>query len=157
MTHELHSISARHATGGEIPNVLPRLSPDELNVTQSVNNTGNVRVFPTSPHFLLLSSSLADISGLAVQMFEKFSMSDIDSAGRGGEYTVQAGFGWTNGVALWIASNYGDQLVAPICPNLTEEAATQANNNNKSGAITSGVSFSSFSGALIISVAVFLM
>lgn len=33
----------RHATGGEIPNLLPRLSPEELNVTLSVNNTGNVR------------------------------------------------------------------------------------------------------------------
>lgn len=31
------------ATGGSIPGVLPRLSDQELNVTQSVNNTGNVR------------------------------------------------------------------------------------------------------------------
>jgi alpha,alpha-trehalase len=66
-------------------------------------------------------------------MFEKFSTLDIDSAGRGGEYTVQvsaqihvalcscdtvnkAGFGWTNGVVLWIASNYGQTLVSPQCP-----------------------------------------
>ena len=69
-------------------------------------------------------------------MFEKFSMSDIDSAGRGGEYTVQAGFGWTNGVALWITSHYGSQLVAPICPNLTEQAATGANNNNNNKAVS---------------------
>ncbi|KAJ7786712.1 glycoside hydrolase family 37 protein [Mycena olivaceomarginata] len=68
-----------HATGGQIPGLLPRLSDAELNVTQSTTNTGN--------------------------MFEKFSMSDIDSAGRGGEYTVQAGFG-----------NYGGALVAPECP-----------------------------------------
>ena len=32
----------RQATGGSIPNVLPRLSDQELNVTQSVTNTGNV-------------------------------------------------------------------------------------------------------------------
>ncbi|KAJ3485392.1 hypothetical protein NLI96_g4987 [Meripilus lineatus] len=87
-----------HATGGELPGVLPRLSPDQLNITQSVNNTGN--------------------------MFEKFSISDIDSAGRGGEYTVQAGFGWTNGVALWIASTYGNSLVAPVCPVLSDVAAS---------------------------------
>ena len=31
-------------------------------------------------------------------MFEKFSIRDVDSGGRGGEYPVQAGFGWTNGV-----------------------------------------------------------
>ena len=38
-----------HATGGEIQGLLPRLSDQELNVTQSVNNTGNVSVdsFPT--------------------------------------------------------------------------------------------------------------
>ncbi|KXN82841.1 Trehalase [Leucoagaricus sp. SymC.cos] len=81
-----------HATGGSIEGILPRLSDAELNVTQSINNNGN--------------------------MFEKFSSIDVDSAGRGGEYTVQAGFGWTNGLVLWIASNYGDQLNAPQCPSL---------------------------------------
>ena len=34
----------RLATGGSIPNLLPRLSDAELNVTQSINNTGNVSV-----------------------------------------------------------------------------------------------------------------
>lgn len=33
----------RHATGGSIPSLLPRLSDAELQVTQSQNNTGNVR------------------------------------------------------------------------------------------------------------------
>src|SRR5690349_296972 len=70
-------------------------------------------------------------------MFEKFSVLDVDSAGRGGEYTVQvrpfnmtsmpcsngfpstqAGFGWTNGLLLWVAENYGSQLNAPQCPDL---------------------------------------
>ena len=50
-------------------------------------------------------------------MFEKFSISDVDSSGRGGEYTVQAGFGWTNGVVLWVANTFGEQLVAPVCPD----------------------------------------
>ncbi|KAJ3998822.1 glycoside hydrolase family 37 protein [Lentinula boryana] len=85
-----------HATGGSISGLLPRLSNTELNVTQSVNNTGN--------------------------MFEKFSTIDIDSSGSGGEYTVQAGFGWTNGVVLWIASNYGGVLVAPQCPDVLVSA-----------------------------------
>jgi alpha,alpha-trehalase len=49
-------------------------------------------------------------------MFEKFSNLDIDSAGSGGEYTVQAGFGWTNGVVLWVANAYGGVLDAPACP-----------------------------------------
>ena len=60
-------------------------------------------------------------------MFEKFSISDIDSAGRGGEYTVQAGFGWTNGVVLIVASEYGDVLVTPQCPDLLAQVTSPGN------------------------------
>ena len=63
------------------------------------------------------------------QMFEKFSASDVDSAGRGGEYTVQAGFGWTNGVVLWVASRYGKVLTAPTCPPLLAEGNTGSRSN----------------------------
>ncbi|ESK84799.1 glycoside hydrolase family 37 protein [Moniliophthora roreri MCA 2997] len=94
------------ATGGSIPGVLPRYSDAELNVTQSVGQNGN--------------------------MFEKFSNLDIGSAGRGGEYTVQAGFGWTNGVLLWAASVYGDVLVAPQCPSLLESGGVQNGNGSES-------------------------
>lgn len=92
------------ATGGSIPGVLPRYSDAELNVTQSVGQNGN--------------------------MFEKFSNLDINSAGRGGEYTVQAGFGWTNGVLLWAASVYGDALVAPQCPSLLESGGRGRGSNS---------------------------
>ena len=68
-----------------------------------------------------------------LQMFEKFSISDIDSAGRGGEYTVQAGFGWTNGALLWVASTYGNVLVAPQCPDLLESAATTGTGSTGTG------------------------
>ncbi|KIY65017.1 glycoside hydrolase family 37 protein [Cylindrobasidium torrendii FP15055 ss-10] len=91
------SFCSWRATGGSIPDILPRLSEQELNVTLSVSNTGN--------------------------MFEKFSSLDIDSAGRGGEYTVQAGFGWTNGVVIWAASAYGSLLVEPQCPSLLDSVA----------------------------------
>jgi len=63
-------------------------------------------------------------------MFEKFSNLEIDSAGRGGEYTVQAGFGWTNGVALWITQTYGHTLGTPQCPNIVAE--------NGQGGVNSG-------------------
>ncbi|PFH54014.1 glycoside hydrolase family 37 protein [Amanita thiersii Skay4041] len=98
-----------YATGGSIQGVLPRLSDPELNVTQSVNNVGN--------------------------MFEKFSILDIDSAGRGGEYTVQAGFGWTNGVVLWVASMYGNILVKPQCPSLLETPTATSSNGNSGSLI----------------------
>ncbi|KDQ62129.1 glycoside hydrolase family 37 protein [Jaapia argillacea MUCL 33604] len=103
-----------HATGGSLPGILPRLSDAELNVTQSVNNTGN--------------------------MFEKFSNTDIDNAGQGGEYTVQAGFGWTNGVVLWVASTYGKILVAPQCPSLLAQAtqSTPATSSNSARRGSSG-------------------
>lgn len=72
-------------------------------------------------------------------MFEKFSNLDIDSAGSGGEYTVQAGFGWTNGVVLWVASTYGDVLDTPKCPNITADVVSSENNSGGStnGAIPS--------------------
>ncbi|KAI8140238.1 Six-hairpin glycosidase-like protein [Fennellomyces sp. T-0311] len=47
-------------------------------------------------------------------MFEKFDIEDIGDAGGGGEYTVQAGFGWTNGIALWVFDTFSG-LVAPDC------------------------------------------
>ena len=48
MTNYLFSfffLYKRQATGGSIPDLLPRLSNAELNVTQSINNTGNVSSF----------------------------------------------------------------------------------------------------------------
>ncbi|KAG1829861.1 glycoside hydrolase family 37 protein [Suillus variegatus] len=96
-----------HATGGSIPGLLPQLPTSELNITDSVGNTGN--------------------------MFEKFSNLNVDASGGGGEYTVQAGFGWTNGVLLWVASTYGEQLVAPQCPPVV--AATTSTTTSTSAAV----------------------
>ena len=73
-------------------------------------------------------------------MFEKFSISDIDSAGRGGEYTVQAGFGWTNGVVLKVAGEYGKLLVAPECPDLLAQAASMGGGSNGSSGGSSSTS-----------------
>lgn len=78
-------------------------------------------------------------------MFEKFSNLDIDSAGSGGEYTVQAGFGWTNGVVLWVANAYGNVLDAPKCPNITADVVS---NGNNSGGSTNGASSSVGTGPI---------
>jgi len=101
------------ATGGSIPNLLPRLSDDQLAVTNSVNNTGN--------------------------MFEKFSNLDIDSAGRGGEYVVQAGFGWTNGVLLWASNTFGDVLEASVCPDIQLVANVTGSGNATDANTTTSV------------------
>lgn len=90
-------------------------------------------------------------------MFEKFSVLDVDSAGQGGEYTVQAGFGWTNGVALWIANTYGSVLDAPACPNITADAVpggTDASGSNNNVALRIGVSPVSITAAAVLAIAV---
>ncbi|KAG8696084.1 hypothetical protein FRC09_008739 [Ceratobasidium sp. 395] len=79
-----------YSTGGSIPGLLQQLPPAELNATNSD---------PSSEG----------------HMFEKFSALDVDQAGSGGEYTVQDGFGWTNGVVLWLGAKYGSVLAKPNC------------------------------------------
>lgn len=44
------------------------------------------------------------------EMFEKYDANVPGQFGGGGEYTVQAGFGWTNGVLLEFLDTYGDIL-----------------------------------------------
>ena len=51
-------------------------------------------------------------------MFEKYDARVVGIAGDGGEYDVQEGFGWTNGVALRLFADYGDKLISPSkCPS----------------------------------------
>ena len=88
-------------------------------------------------------------------MFEKFSNLDIDSAGQGGEYTVQAGFGWTNGVALWVAGIYGSVLDAPVCPNITADAVPggeDTSGGNSSAAFRTVVNPVSVTAATVLAI-----
>nr|XP_056716804.1 trehalase [Euleptes europaea] len=45
-------------------------------------------------------------------MFEKYDVEGDGTPGAGGEYVVQEGFGWTNGVALQLLDLYGNRLTA---------------------------------------------
>jgi alpha,alpha-trehalase len=47
----------------------------------------------------------------ACAFFEKYDPNKSGNAGGGGEYDVQLGFGWTNGVLIDFISIYGDMLV----------------------------------------------
>jgi hypothetical protein len=50
------------------------------------------------------------------------------------EYQVQAGFGWTNGVLLWIGGNLGQYLQNPACPASSNRGGgTNAALNGKAG------------------------
>ncbi|XP_051726389.1 trehalase [Ctenopharyngodon idella] len=48
-------------------------------------------------------------------MFEKYDVNGDGKPGGGGEYEVQLGFGWTNGVALQLLDQYGDRLSSGGC------------------------------------------
>ena len=82
-----------YATGGSLPGLLPRLPDTTLNITHSIGQNG--------------------------QLFEKLSTLNVAASGSGGEYITQTGFGWTNGVALWVGANFKDVLVQPDCPPIT--------------------------------------
>lgn len=43
-------------------------------------------------------------------MFEKYDATVVGETGGGGEYEVQLGFGWSNGVIMELLSTYGDRL-----------------------------------------------
>ncbi|KAJ1306155.1 hypothetical protein OPQ81_010866 [Rhizoctonia solani] len=64
-------------------------------------------------------AALKDHPGL---MYEKLNAISRTKPGGGGEYEVQTGFGWTNGIAMWIAHQYGGILDDPKC--LAEEHKT---------------------------------
>ena len=50
-------------------------------------------------------------------MFEKYNAIDVGQPGQGGEYAVQDGFGWTNGVVLRYLHLYGGALkLSGPCP-----------------------------------------
>ncbi|CAB3253901.1 unnamed protein product [Arctia plantaginis] len=51
------------------------------------------------------------------QMFEKYNAERPGEYGGGGEYTVQIGFGWSNGVVLEFLSKYGNVLTANDKPS----------------------------------------
>ncbi|XP_010627618.1 trehalase isoform X2 [Fukomys damarensis] len=52
-----------------------------------------------------------DVYSQKSAMYEKYDISN-GQPGSGGEYEVQEGFGWTNGVALMLLDHYGDQLTS---------------------------------------------
>ncbi|KAJ4414430.1 hypothetical protein N0V82_007937 [Gnomoniopsis sp. IMI 355080] len=65
----------------------------------------------SSPKLGGLNAS-TDLGGL---MFEKYSDESLNQAGGGGEYEVVVGFGWSNGVLIWVADTFRDKLQTPPC------------------------------------------
>ena len=62
-------------------------------------------------------------------MYEKYNVSDPDARpGAGGEYPVQNGFGWTNGVVLDLLNSYALRLSANAT-NSINHSPSQASSN----------------------------
>jgi alpha,alpha-trehalase len=55
----------------------------------------------------------------------QYNVTELGAIGSGGEYQVQKGFGWTNGVVLDLLAKYGDRLTAPQ-PPYTESLSSGA-------------------------------
>lgn len=51
-------------------------------------------------------------------MFEKYDDKTLNEAGGGGEYEVVEGFGWTNGVLIWVVEQFGNELKRPDCGDI---------------------------------------
>lgn len=75
----------------------------------------------SSPKLGGLNAS-TDLGGL---MFEKYSDVSLNQAGGGGEYEVVVGFGWSNGVLIWVADTFRDKLQTPPCTGPQLEAGTR--------------------------------
>ena len=56
-------------------------------------------------------------------MYEKYDATELGKGGGGGEYGVQIGFGWTNGVLLSLFKQYGLVLTPPKNHTLLEPPA----------------------------------
>lgn len=52
-------------------------------------------------------------------MFEKYGDNSTNAVGGGGEYTVVEGFGWSNGVLIWVVDTFNEKLTRPDCGNIT--------------------------------------
>ena len=59
-------------------------------------------------------------------MFEKYDSTVVGETGGGGEYEVQAGFGWTNGVVMELLYKYGDRMTCLEKELPTEPPANSA-------------------------------
>ncbi|XP_006890899.1 PREDICTED: trehalase [Elephantulus edwardii] len=59
-----------------------------------------------------------DVYSRKLAMYEKYDISTGGQPGGGGEYEVQEGFGWTNGMALILLDRYSDRLTSGAQPAL---------------------------------------
>ena len=103
------SITARRPGAAKtLPTVDPKAGSTEI--WSFVNITGDVHPL----HVHLVRFQVLNRQTFGVQTYqqtgklvEKYDVVDVDRRGGGGEYPLQDGFGWTNGVTLQLLDLYG--------------------------------------------------
>lgn len=63
-------------------------------------------------------------------MFEKYGDNSTNAVGGGGEYEVVEGFGWSNGVLIWVVDTFNDKLTRPDCGNITAADIVEKRNTS---------------------------
>lgn len=95
----------------DYPNVWP---PMQHMLIVGLNNLGDPRATQLAKEWAerwLQNNLLAYHDGDKRAMYEKYVATEMGGHGGGGEYEIQTGFGWTNGVALDLLSMYGESVV----------------------------------------------
>ena len=94
----------------DFPNCWP---PLEHMVVQGLEKTGLVQAKEMAFHIAERRVRGCYLNFLSKgHMFEKYDATSITKIGGGGEYEVQLGFGWTNGVILDFMDMYCDRLTS---------------------------------------------
>ncbi|XP_046959382.1 uncharacterized protein LOC124529618 [Vanessa cardui] len=122
----------------DFPNAWPPLVSVVVNSLEALNTKDSVRLaFEIAQNWVR-----ACHTGFSAnkQMFEKYDAEVPGRVGGGGEYTVQTGFGWSNGVVLEFLGKYGhkmtlhdstDDLLTVIPSNTASSENTGSENSAK--------------------------
>jgi len=81
-------------------------------LNSTLQATCSQAAFQLSSHWLTSNFCAWNITGM---MFEKYDVTTRGLPGGGGEYVVQDGFGWTNGLALYLLQLYGNTFKLDTC------------------------------------------
>lgn len=84
-------------------------------IVSGLNKTKNIKAkklaFKIAQNYTVSTIAGCNKDSGVCEIFEKYDPTNQGAAGGGGEYEVQMGFGWTNGVLIHLIKMYGDKLI----------------------------------------------
>ncbi|EGC30247.1 hypothetical protein DICPUDRAFT_41704 [Dictyostelium purpureum] len=102
----------------DLPSAFPNLQYFVIELLMDTNTTVSTAIGRSlinrwvTTNYCGWNSTLETEGGM---MFEKYNVYDVGTPGGGGEYVVQNGFGWTNGVVLHLLNKYSDIITLNSC------------------------------------------